>query len=458
LFAKKHKEGGAVIFIGDISIDMPMRTEHPSDLLIEQAFDSHGRAIIKAGLKESESDDAIHSVTADSVISVKAGGAILFCGMPINVKTKNEGGLKSVELELSGMSKKLDVKVRSRSFQDVGMTFESLFKEIAYEYDGDILDFASNGAALGVPFIQYEETDWEFMKRLASRFGAPVFPFTRSNTPDIFIGLGKERRRDPDFAFDAAEIGSEDRRDDSEYRKGLMYRAELTEDIQIGDMIVYRGLTLVAARKTSRVKGGVLIHDCTFVRKEDAVCPSLCNRKIAGASMEGTVLDVSKDTVKLHLSADETQDVNSAFPFRLATPYTAEGRTGWYAMPEKGERLCLYMPTTEEKDAYARIACFSEEENEKHENPDVKIFETVHGNEMKLAPEELSFSGPPSGNIIKMTPDGGVEMHSAGKLRIGAGKNANLVCGTLSIRAGQSILLGGKTATLILDETVHAKG
>jgi hypothetical protein len=356
------------------------------------------------------------------------------------------------------MSKKLDVKVRNRSFQDIGKTFESLFKEIAYEYDGDILDFASNGAVLGVPFIQYEETDWEFMKRLASRFGAPIFPFTQSNTPDIFIGLGKERRLDPDFTFDAVEIGSEDRRDNSEYRKGLMYIAELTEDIQIGDMIIYRGLTLVAARKTSRIKGGVLTHDYSFVRKEDAIYPYLHNRKISGASIEGTVLDVAKDTVKLHLSVDGVQDIKTAFPFRFAGPYTAEGGTGWHIMPEKGERVCLYTPTADEKDAYARIACFSEAENEKHENPDLKIFETVHGNKMTLAPDELSFSRPLDGNLIRMTDGGGVEIHSAGKLRVRAGKNANIVCGTLSIRAGKSILLGGKTATLILDETVHVKG
>jgi hypothetical protein len=435
-----------------------MNTEYLSDLVIEQAFDSHGRAIIKAVLKESESDDAIHSVTADSTISVKADGKVLFRGMPTGVKTGNEGGLKSVELELSDMSKKLDVKVRSRSFQDIGRTFESLFKEIAYAYDGDILDFASNGAALGVPFIQYEETDWEFMKRLASRFGAPIFPFTQSNTPDIFIGLGKERRRDPDFAFDAVEIGSEDRRDDSEYRKGLMYRAELTEDIQIGDMVIYRGLTLVAARKISRVKGGVLTHDCTFIRKEDAVCPPILNRKLEGASIEGTVLDVAKDTVKLHLSVDENQDVATAFSFRLAGPYTSEGRTGWYVMPEKGERVRLYAPTADEKDACARIACFPEAENERHESPDIKIFETVHGNEMKLTPDELSFSRPSAGNLIRMTDGGGVEIHSAGKLSIRAGKDASLVCKTLNIRAGKNILLSGKTATLILDKTVHVKG
>jgi hypothetical protein len=177
-------------------------------------------------------------------------------------------------------------------------------------------------------------------------------------------------------------------------------------------------------------------------------------------SAEGRVLEVSEDTVKLHLAADETQDIATAFPFRIACPYTAEGQTGWHVMPEKGEYASLYFPADDEGGAYVRLqsARRAGPGNEKHEHPAIKRFETVHGNEMKFSPDTLSFARPRSGNLIRMTDSGGVEIYSADTLQIRAGEKAGFACKTLNAVAGRSMRLGGKTATLIVDEILHLKG
>ncbi|WP_418789163.1 phage baseplate assembly protein V [Paenibacillus agilis] len=65
------------------------------------------------------------------------------------------------------------------------------------------------------------------------------------------------------------------------------------------------------------------------------------------------MLDVAKDTVKVHLEVDKQQSVVEASWFSYASLYTAEGNSGCYCMPEKGDSVMLYFPDGEEKNATA---------------------------------------------------------------------------------------------------------
>lgn len=44
---------------------------------------------------------------------------------------------------------------------------------------------------LDIPFIQYNETDWEFIKRLSSYLGLKLSPDIKTEKPNIFIGIKK---------------------------------------------------------------------------------------------------------------------------------------------------------------------------------------------------------------------------------------------------------------------------
>ncbi|MFJ8519473.1 hypothetical protein [Lysinibacillus xylanilyticus] len=50
---------------------------------------------------------------------------------------------------------------------------------------------------------------------------------------------------------------------------------------------------------------------------------------LPGTAIEGKVLEVKKDQGRLHLSIDEAQKKEEATWFSLATPYTAEGHSGF---------------------------------------------------------------------------------------------------------------------------------
>ena len=75
---------------------------------------------------------------------------------------------------------------------------------------------------------------------------------------------------------------------------------------------------------------------------------------LSGIAIEGKVLEVKKDQVRLHLSIDEAQKKEEATWFSLATPYTAEGHSGFYSPPEEGESVHLAFPTHREEAAVVR--------------------------------------------------------------------------------------------------------
>ncbi len=50
-------------------------------------------------------------------------------------------------------------------------------------------DTVSNYAKLESFVLQYEETDWAFLKRLASRFGSVLVPEVTAASPKVFFGV-----------------------------------------------------------------------------------------------------------------------------------------------------------------------------------------------------------------------------------------------------------------------------
>ena len=63
----------------------------------------------------------------------------------------------------------MDQVKRCRSFQDVGQTYSEVAQRVASGHpNGAVIPTVGLDKPLGVPVIQYRETDWEFLKRMAS--------------------------------------------------------------------------------------------------------------------------------------------------------------------------------------------------------------------------------------------------------------------------------------------------
>ena len=104
----------------------------------------------------------------------------------------NETTAGALTIEIIAISKSvlLDRIPRYRSFQDPTLTYSTIAEEINGNYgtnDGKIVNVGEDMQTVPRMTIQYNETDWEYLKRLASYTGQPLMAYSDK----VFVGFFK---------------------------------------------------------------------------------------------------------------------------------------------------------------------------------------------------------------------------------------------------------------------------
>jgi len=104
----------------------------------------------------------------------------------------NETTAGALTVEITAISKSflLDRIPRYRSFQNPTLTYSAIAEEINGNYgtnDGKIVNVGEDMQAVPRMTIQYNETDWEYLKRIASYTGQPVMAYSDK----VFVGFFK---------------------------------------------------------------------------------------------------------------------------------------------------------------------------------------------------------------------------------------------------------------------------
>ncbi len=102
---------------------------------------------------------------------------------------ETKAGVLAVELVCSSKSILLDRIPRYRSFQDSTLTYTDIAQEVNKNYnDGETLvNVGEDMQAVPRMTIQYNETDWEYLKRIASYTGQPLM----ANSNKVLVGFFK---------------------------------------------------------------------------------------------------------------------------------------------------------------------------------------------------------------------------------------------------------------------------
>ena len=117
----------------------------------------------------------------------------IFLNGVINELQINETTAGALTVEITAISKSilLDRIPRYRSFQDPTLTYSAIAEEINGNYgtnDGKIVNVGEDMQTLPRMTIQYNETDWEYLKRFASYTGQPLMAYSDK----VFVGFFQE--------------------------------------------------------------------------------------------------------------------------------------------------------------------------------------------------------------------------------------------------------------------------
>ena len=453
-------------YLGDIFVDIPIELEYVESLEIKEKMGCHATATIKAVLGKEESHGSIQKINKDTVVSIVAKNPeekAIFCGIPKKISIKHENKVHYLYLDLYSLSKKMDIEIKSRSFQDKEKLYENLYKEILKEYDGDVLDSVTESRALEAPIIQYKETDWEFLRRIASHLEAPIYPHIKQPKIQMYLGINKADK------YISANFNYTIEKDIYTYKNytsnfeswreldQTKYITQSKEEYQLGDKISHADIVLTLGEKTTTLVDSVLTYTYTLQKESGLRQPKYYNEHIKGSSIKGKVLEVENDKVKLHLEIDEEQEVSTAHFYKFDTSYTTEGSTGWYIMPQVGDEAYLYQPIRNDSESYVkRIERTDGKDNKKTKDPSTKYLGTIHGNELKMSPTELIFHEKES-MYIKMTDTEGIEIRSPKDIEF-TSSQIRFDAKEISVEAKKNIQLITEGANILMGEKMHLKG
>ena len=176
---------------------------HVDQIEIRDRSNEHASLRITALLDAERERDIFFRVPDTLELLYTDGGErrILFSGMLFTSAMRRKGKYLYLTLEARSHTWKMDLKKKIRSFQNLQETCGRITEEILKAYPGCIWRPYFADSPVGQLLLQYEETDWEFLKRLAGKYHARLYP--RADMSGLAFGMGLPDGKQDQKAFKA---------------------------------------------------------------------------------------------------------------------------------------------------------------------------------------------------------------------------------------------------------------
>ncbi|MGG3283326.1 hypothetical protein ABEQ74_23505, partial [Paenibacillus solani] len=389
-------------------------------------------------------------------------------------RTVHRAGVYTLEFEALSGTSVLDVQKKRRSFQNEKMTYEALIKAVLAPYSGaDAIVLEGGGKPIGEPIVQYDETDWEFLKRIASHSQTVVISDILEAKPRIHIGVPKlESIELPiDIPYTVSNNTLQYQRANAT-QQGLQeqdffqYEIHSGHRYRIGNEAQFRKKQMVVSGVRAAMDKGQFIYTYRLGRRNGIRQNQIHNKKLVGISVDGKVLDVKESLVKLHLTMDKEQPKSTAYWF----PFTPPTGNVMYCMPQIGTNATLYFPN--DAGGKAKVTgCVRTNGGScgKTGNPNNRYFGTEHGSELEITPTAINItSGSQEPLKISIDDEQGIILTSHRKLTLHAVDDISLYTPKRIIIRTPNMVVAKRLSKLsgftieseyhVLGDLVHADG
>lgn len=457
---------------GDIIVS-PYKFEKIKKLKITREINEHGRLYITGIISDENADEYVEVATEDEIIKVSVKddeGNItdLFQGIVTNISINASNDVRTLEVEALSKTFLMDVQKRSRSFQNKESTYEDIFTIINSGYSNiQSIDNVTYGAKIGKLIVQYKETDWEFIKRLASHFNGAVIPecqltdikYSLGGSGDSKVfnldefnysmkkGLKEYKLKSTNEAYDLTDINL------------ISYEITTNKIINLYNQAAFKGRKLVVFKCEIEMVGGILSNKYILRDINGMKVSKTYNNNIVGVSLQGRVLDTEKDNVKVSLEIDGSPTEREGVKwFKFATIFSSPNGTGWYCMPEIEDVVRLYFPDSEEDNSYVINSLhypYSSSNQSRRSDPSVKSLSTKYGKEIIMRPGAIDIIA--GGNTMSLNDSGGIQVNSDKQISM-SGSSINISGGSVAINGSGGVTLSQSGASIVIKNDVVMSG
>lgn len=330
-------------------------------LEIVQSPNRHGRLNLSAVLDGEGEGEVFDELPADVSVLYREDGEekVLFKGMVAESSMERVGNHRKLELKAYDATYLLDTKRKTRSFQNTSRTNHSVIAEIMEEYPECICMKNLPERPIGRIWFQYEETDWEFLRRFLSSYSDSLYADATYHTARFQAGLSPE---DIEVDWDDCPycMGKNLERYDYLSQNGfdglgvdkfIEYSVDSYGLYTLGSRLIYKGRRWYVGGLERRLTDGLLTTTYRLQQREGLLKPQEYNQRITGVSLDGKTVKVQGDTVRVSMNGDMTTE-QGTYWFPFSTLASSPDGSGWYSMPEVGDSIRVYFPTCDEKEGY----------------------------------------------------------------------------------------------------------
>lgn len=434
-----------------------------------KAFGEHGyliiKGIIKLGneneyLEKAKSVEKVHVFVSDS-----EERTILFCGILYEFHIHHENGVPVMTIHLKTGSYLADIERHMRSFQKIGTQYKTIAEICLAQYEhggcvlGEILPTQTNCF-----LMQYAETDWEFLNRLASLSNSMVLPDDISGYAKLYLGIPQftaKHRINSDNYNITKNFSNKYKKNEKIYlteEDTVFYEVEEREIYRVGDRVEFLNRPLIIYAIDIRMKGCELVHTYYLTTEVSIGVNRIWNEKLAGNSVCARVTGVEKDKVTVEIEEDENNSAENKRWFQYATIYSTPDGTGWYCMPELGDEVRIYFPTDHENDAYVESSVHLNNV-ENRQNPQEKSIMNRQRKEILFTPNSLILRNN-NGLSIELLDEEGIKIISNKSVFINAQDTIRLKSnsGEIAMNAEKNIEMKQGNAQFILADKITMAG
>ncbi len=409
----------------EISLETTIPAQALLELNVELKENDHGRGKIEVLILEEFHEMILNtSFGGDKVSIIGRNNKILFTGLIEKVEIQVVNKLIRAIIYCASNTILMDKKEKRRSFQNPQMTYTQVLNKVISEYDNAMfIRQEVSDCAIKYPLIQYDETDWEFLKRLATHFNTVLYP--ESQAPNMAFYLGCRRGRPQGKILERQANFSKSGISDNYYTEGgfeeKRSRSEATyieltdrDEWDIGDTILCEKYEYVVYRKKIVFSKGEVTFSYLLGKNYFLCRKKRINKRLSGASIKGEIKKTECERVHLQLEIDEEE--NAYYSWN----WTPETGNLCYCMPEVGSKVVVYFASGDEKDGIAlhtlrmnsRSGIFSTILN--------REIHTQHDKKMALYPERLFIEGKDKATGIYLDDKSGIQFKSPKGLKFNA--------------------------------------
>lgn len=419
----------------EIRIDTSIPIEDLHAFHMEIKKDAHAMISLKGFVPQESGEEVLLGSMEEVDLNVWLSGKLLFSGIISEVQIMQEG--QGYQVSLQGISKtvRIDYEKKNRTFQNINSTYQDVMREVLRDAVDVDLNFYVNNQKIESPLYQLEETNWEFIRRLASHLKTSITPFVITGRPAISIGLPNGRTYD----WESLDAHEERVWFDKE-RMGWSRIISTYEDLELGDMVQWEGLIYTVIDKSCSLDQGLLCFRYRLVSKEAFTTKRYTNPQAIGRLLSARVLEVKDEEVKVKFDIDKSQSVEDACWY----PWRPDTGNLMYCMPEKGEQVYIHLGDYSEKQA--RAVCGVHENGKGHPEMQAadRYFTTSDHKRMYLLPKQMGFQ-----DLEQTSP---LEVSLADDSGIGAISNKSIVIlarDTVGIKGSNVFFRAPKEVSLV---------